>query len=70
MILSPSNLEGCVTVNIVDDEAVEWSETLTLTLSQFGVSDTALNVSKKPVKINITDDDGKCVLQQECCHLK
>jgi hypothetical protein len=57
LILSPSNLEGCVTVNIVDDEAVEWSETLTLTLSQFGVSDTALNVSKKPVKIDITDDD-------------
>jgi hypothetical protein len=68
LILSPSNLEGCVTVNIVDDEAVEWSETLTLTLSQFGVSDTALNVSKKPVKINITDDDVAVIALETVTH--
>ena len=46
----------------MEDEAVEWSETISLSLSQLGTSDTALNVSEKPVLIDITDDDGKRAL--------
>lgn len=59
--LSPAQLEGCVKVDIVDDEAVEFSETITVSLSQVGVSDSSLHIPEKPVSVYITDDDGKCI---------
>ena len=56
--LSPTKSEGCVKVSVVDDEAVEFSETISLALSQIGFSNT-LHIAEEPVSVNIMDDDGK-----------
>ena len=56
--LSPTNMRGCVLVTVVDDEAVELSETITMSLSGIRVPNT-LHISQQPVNVDVTDDDGK-----------
>lgn len=79
MTLSPTKSEDCVSVVVEDDDAVELSENLMISLSQTGQLDRLKIV--KETTVLITDDDGNvyifgplellhiiCVLQYSGCN--
>lgn len=57
LILSPTAPERCVSVNVVDDKAVELSESLTISLSLTG--ELNVQITKENITVLIYDDDGE-----------
>ena len=56
--LSPSNPEQCVSVEVIDDSAVELDEFLTMSLSLPAGELSSLQLTQKETTITATDDDG------------
>ena len=64
--LSPSNPEQCVSVEVVDDSAVEETESLTVSLSLPAGGLSSLQLTPNTATILITDNDGKCFKEINC----
>ena len=56
--LSPSNPEQCVSVEVVDDSAVELVESLTVSLSLPAGELSSVQLTQHTATILITDNDG------------
>ena len=56
--LFPSNPERCVSVNVVDDSAVELDESLTVSLSLPAGELSSVQLTQHTATILITDNDG------------
>ena len=56
--LSPSNPEQCVSVEVMDDSAVELDEFLTMSLSLPAGELSSLQLTQNETTIVATDDDG------------
>ena len=59
--LSPSNSEQCVSVEIVDDSAVEQTESLTVSLSLPPGGLSSVQLTPNTATILITDNDGALI---------
>ena len=57
--LSPSNSEQCVSVEVVDDSAVELDESLTMSLSLPTGELSSVQLTPNTTTILITDNDGE-----------
>ena len=55
--LSPTKLLECIEISVVNDEAVELSESVTVALAPVGELDS-LHISHPLVTVEIMDDDG------------
>ena len=56
--LSPTNSEQCVSVEVVDDSAVEQTESLTVSLSLPAGGLSSVQLTPNTATILITDNDG------------
>ena len=56
--LSPTNPEQCVSVEVVDDSAVEQTESLTVSLSLPAGGLSSVQLTPNTATILITDNDG------------
>ena len=64
--LSPSNPERCVSVEVVDDSAVELDESLTVSLSLPAGGLSSVQLTPNTTTILITDNDGESSPGPDC----
>ena len=64
--LSPSNSEQCVSVEVVDDSAVEREESLTVSLSLPPGGLSSVQLTPNTTTILITDNDGESSPGPDC----
>ena len=59
VILSPTKSMECIEISVVNDEALELSESVAVALSPVGELDTLhIHISHPLVTVEIMDDDG------------
>ncbi len=56
LVFSPGQISGCLSIDIIDDRALESNETLSLLLSS---NDSRVLVNNSITSIVIVDNDGK-----------